>query len=102
MTSDDPAAIAASYRAFAQHQARGRSSAYESLAEAVAADPALRARFITAVRGLGATWLSSEEPGVLPGIDHRGPDDLASVLARDGLPIAHADSHGTWLRWLES
>jgi hypothetical protein len=65
-------------------------------------DPALRDQFTAAVRALGATWLSSEEPGVLPGIDHHDPDELLSVLARDGQPIAFADSHGAWLRWLRT
>ena len=27
-------------------------------------------------------------------------DDQMSVLARDGAPLASADSHGTWLNWL--
>jgi hypothetical protein len=63
-------------------------------------DPGARGRFVAAVRDLGATWLSSEEPGVLPGIDHHDPDELLSVLARDGQPIAFADSHGACLLWL--
>jgi hypothetical protein len=37
MTPDDPAAaVAQDYRAFARQEARGRSPAYESLAESVA------------------------------------------------------------------
>ena len=27
-------------------------------------------------------------------------DDQMCVLARDGRPVAGADSHGTWLHWL--
>jgi hypothetical protein len=41
-TAEDPAAeVAEDYRAFARQEARGRSPAYESLAESVAADAAL-------------------------------------------------------------
>jgi len=39
--SDQPASTAEVYRAFARREARGRSPAYEELAEAVAADPAV-------------------------------------------------------------
>jgi hypothetical protein len=64
----------------------------------VAADE--RDRFASTVRSLGAIWLSSEGPGILPGTAAPVPDHHAHVLARDGRPIAYADSHGTWLRWL--
>ena len=40
-TADDAAAVAEEYRAFARQDARGRSPAYESLAESVAGDAAL-------------------------------------------------------------
>jgi hypothetical protein len=40
-TADDRAEVAADYRAFARSEARGRSPAYEALAEAVAADTGL-------------------------------------------------------------
>jgi hypothetical protein len=40
-STDDAAEIAEGYRAFARQEARGRSPAYESLAESVAGDPAL-------------------------------------------------------------
>ena len=64
----------------------------------VAADQ--RDQFACTVRGLGAIWLSSEAPGILPGTAAPVPDGQTCVLARDGRPIAYADSHGTWLRWL--
>ncbi len=55
------------------------------------------------IRDLGATWLSCEAPGVMPGTADMGklaPDGQMHVIALDGQPIATADSHGTWLRWL--
>jgi hypothetical protein len=60
-----------------------------------------RAGFARTVRSLGAVWLSSEAPGVLPGTASPAPgaDPLTLVLARDGHPIAYADSHGAWLEW---
>ena len=64
----------------------------------VAADR--RDQFASAVRGLGATWLTSEPPGVVPGTARPARDGLQCVLARDGRAIALADSHGTWLQWL--
>ena len=59
-----------------------------------------REQFAATVRGLGATWLASEPPGVVPGTDGPGTDGQACVLARDGQVIAFTESHGTWLRWL--
>lgn len=61
---------------------------------------AQRGQFAAAVRGLDATWLSSEAPGVVPGTSRASSDELECVLARDGQPIGFADSHGTWVRWL--
>jgi hypothetical protein len=63
-------------------------------------DPEQRARFAATVRGLGVTWLTSEAPGVVPGTAGPDGDGQLTVVARDGRPLAHADSHGTWLRWL--
>jgi hypothetical protein len=63
--------------------------------------PNQRAQFTETVRGLGATWLSSEGPGVVPGTSRATSDGMLSVLARDGQALALADSHGTWLHWLE-
>jgi hypothetical protein len=59
-----------------------------------------REQFAGTVRGLGATWLSSEPPGVVPGTDGPARDGQTCVLARDGRCIALTESHGTWLRWL--
>ena len=64
----------------------------------VAADK--REHVASTVRGLGATWLSSEPPGVVPGTAAPSRDELLCVLARDGRGIALADGHGTWLQWL--
>lgn len=62
--------------------------------------PAERDQFARTVRSLDAIWLSSEAPGVVPGTAGPARDGKTCVLARDGLPVAHTDSHGTWLRWL--
>jgi hypothetical protein len=63
--------------------------------------PDQRAEFASTVRRLGAVWLSSEAPGVLPGTGRPAPgvDLLTLVLARDGHAFASADSHGAWLEW---
>jgi hypothetical protein len=44
-------------------------------------------------------WLSAESPGILPGTDAPAVDDQMYALARDGRPVATADSHGTWVHW---
>jgi hypothetical protein len=62
--------------------------------------PAERERFARTVRDLGVTWLTSEAPGVVPGTERAPADDQMTVLARDGRPLALADSHGTRLHWL--
>jgi hypothetical protein len=59
-----------------------------------------REEFAGTVRSLGAAWLSSEPPGVVPGTDGPARDGHTCVLARDGRGIALTESHGTWLRWL--
>lgn len=61
--------------------------------------PAGREEFAAAVRGLGAWWLSAEDPGILPGTDAPAVDDQMYVLALNGRPVATGDSHGTWLQW---
>ena len=145
-------AVQQAYRLFARREARGRSAAYESLAESVADDAALagfiaslpaakrqpyiavtclqtcphwqprrretppwssitppscttsprkkREQVASAVRSLGAIWLSNEAPGILAGTAGPALDEHMCVLARDGHPIAYTDSHGTWLQWL--
>ena len=62
--------------------------------------PDRREQFAQAVRSLGAVWLSSEAPGILPGTAAPAADEQMSVIARDGRAIAFADSHGAWLQWL--
>jgi hypothetical protein len=64
--------------------------------------PQARAGFASIVRSLGATWLSNEGPGVLPGIAVPEHDDASFVLVRDGrTPLALCGGHGSWLHWLE-
>jgi hypothetical protein len=62
--------------------------------------PGEQRRFASTVSRLGAVWLSSEAPGVVPGTAVPAVDDQLCVVARDGHPIALTDSHGTWLEWL--
>ena len=63
--------------------------------------PEQRQRFADTVRGLADVWLSNEGPGVVPGLAVPDCGDDPFVLARDGrTPLALADGHGTWLRWL--
>ena len=64
--------------------------------------PDRREQFAGTVRSLGAVWLSSEAPGILPGTAAPAPDEQMCVIARDGRAIALADSHGTWLQWLHA
>jgi hypothetical protein len=67
---------------------------------AYVAEPGRR-RFAETVRALGAAWISSETPGVLPGVAVPAHDGTPSVLARDGTTaLAFTDPHGTWLQWL--
>ena len=61
--------------------------------------PQGREQLAATVRRLGASWLSAEAPGILPGTAAPAVDDQMYVLARDGRPVATADSHGTWLDW---
>jgi hypothetical protein len=63
--------------------------------------PSQRERFARTVRDLGVTWLTSEPPGVVPGTAQPFLDEQMTVLARDGRPLATADSHGTRLQWLD-
>jgi hypothetical protein len=62
--------------------------------------PPQRVQFARTVRDLGVTWLTSEAPGVVPGTARPSGDEQMTVLARDGRPLALADSHGTRLQWL--
>jgi hypothetical protein len=60
-----------------------------------------RERLARTVRGLAAVWLSSEAPGVVPGLPLNDFREGTFVLGRGGrTPLALADGHGTWLHWL--
>jgi len=66
--------------------------------------PEDRARFARAVPGLGASWLSNEAPGVVPGIqvDADAVPEGAFVLGNGGqTPLAFTESHGAWVHWLD-
>jgi hypothetical protein len=85
-------AVARTYRQFARLEARGRSAAYEALAESIAGDTAL-VSFIASLPPekrqpnllfAAARYLLGAPPAV-----HRG--DMLTGLT---------ESHGTWLRWL--
>jgi hypothetical protein len=120
--------VVRAYRAFARREARGRPAEYEALAESVAGDAAL-AGFIVALPPAkrqpqlvfaAARYLLGAPPGMgqLPDLAGRSPAELTRVIlargtqtneparcavllpARDGRPVARADSHGAWLRWL--
>jgi hypothetical protein len=63
-----------------------------------------RQRFVKSAVSVPGVWVSFEGRGVLPEIDGKLPknalEENAFVLARDGEPVAVADPHGRWLRWL--
>ena len=64
-------------------------------------EPGDRARFSAIVRGLPATWLSNEAPGLMPGVPVPPYQGAPFLLVRDGRdPLAFADGHGSWLEWL--
>ena len=52
--------------------------------------PQGREQFAAAVRDLGASWVSAEDPGIVPGTDVPAVDDQMYVLARDGQPLPPA------------
>ena len=62
--------------------------------------PSQREQFAQTVADLDVTWLTSESPGDVPGTARPPRDGHMTVLARDGRPLALADSHGTRLDWL--
>lgn len=65
-------------------------------------DEAKRRAFASAVRDLGAVWLSNEGDQVLgyDGVDHR--DSASLLLVRDGRQaLARSDPHGTWVEWVK-
>ena len=95
----DVAAVAQTYRFFGRLEARGRSAAYETLAESVADDTALLS-FIASLPPEDAPVLRCEPPGIVPGTEGPARDGHTCVLARDGRGIALTESHATWLQWL--
>ena len=61
-----------------------------------------RERFAQTVQGLADVWLSSEAPGVVPGLPLTDFREGTFVLGHGGrTPLALADSHGAWLHWLD-
>jgi len=63
--------------------------------------PEGRRRVRGIVRSLPAVWLSSEAPGVVPGVSVPACQGGPLVLIRDGrTPLACADGHGAWVHWL--
>jgi hypothetical protein len=90
---DAVTAVARTYRQFARLEARGRSAAYEALAESAAGDTAL-------VSFIASLPPEKRQPNLLFAAARYLLDGHTCVLARDGRGIAMADSHGTFLRWL--
>lgn len=67
-------------------------------------DAADRRRFADTVRTLGARWIANEPSGVveLEVPPRPGPSPGGEILlSLDGQPLAWADPHGAWLRWLD-
>jgi hypothetical protein len=63
--------------------------------------PEQRRHFAATIRGLDASWLSNEGPGILPGIAIPEDDRESFVLVLDGTQaLALTDGHGTWIDWL--
>jgi len=63
--------------------------------------PERRRVFGDLVRELGAVWLSNEGPRVLADVPVEAFTGDPFLLVRDGrTPLAVADGHGAWLRWL--
>jgi hypothetical protein len=63
--------------------------------------PERRRVFADLVRGLDAAWLSNEGPRVLADVPVEAFTGDPFLLVRDGrTPLAMADGHGAWLRWL--
>jgi hypothetical protein len=61
-----------------------------------------RRAFAGTVRSLPARWISTEEPGIVPGLTgvDTPPDRRTScLLSLDGRPLAHAGPHGQTLDW---
>jgi Uncharacterized protein conserved in bacteria (DUF2332) len=102
-SAPETAAITARYQAFAA-EARGRSPQYEDLAVAAGRDQPVLAFLATLPPAkqqpnllfAAARYLLGEPPDTAA--DH---EEGHFTLAENGTrAIAHADPHGTWLRWL--
>jgi len=66
-------------------------------------DPADRRALADTVRALGARWVANEPPGLVQtSVPPRpGPSGGGEILLTlDARPVAWADPHGAWLRWL--
>lgn len=69
-----------------------------------------RRRFAAGLRGRDVVWVSNEAPGVVagpdPGAGAEPPPDAGAAarfvvrVGPDARPVAVADPHGGWLRWL--
>jgi hypothetical protein len=58
-----------------------------------------RAAFANAVHALNATWVANESPRLV-GVDPATVPHGMFVIARSGVPVAWADSHGAAVQWL--
>ena len=73
---------------------------YHSAVLAYVAEAELREAFASAVRRLGAVWVSNEAPGVFRSIAApRGPRG-AFLLSVNGVPQAWTGPHGNWIEWI--
>lgn len=63
-----------------------------------------RRRFVETVGGLPGHWIANEGVRVVPGVAERlgetRPEPGNFVVAYDGRPVALAEPHGRWLRWI--
>jgi hypothetical protein len=67
------------------------------------AEPA-REAFLATVRASRAVWVANEAPGRVPGLDRATVEAHPAaefLLCRDGRPLARADPHASWIRWLD-
>jgi hypothetical protein len=60
-----------------------------------------RRTVVDIMRGLPATWLSNEAPGVIPDVAVPAHQGRPFALIRDGHDVlALTDGHGDWVQWL--
>ena len=87
MTPDDPAAeVAEDYRAFARWEARGRSAAYESLAESAAGDAGLMS-FVASLRAGQAPAQPAVRGRALPARHPAGLAELRDLVGGSGAQL---------------